>query len=134
MAKTRKLVSLKRKRKKTDEVEILRNAVIEGIREKKGHEIVSLDLRKLGSSIADCFIVCHGESHTQVDAIARSVEDVVYKLTKESPSHKEGLENAEWILLDYFSVIVHIFLKESRDFYRVEQLWADAEIQKVANH
>lgn len=134
MAKTRRLISSKRRRKKTDEVEILRNAVIEGIREKKGREIVSLDLRKLGSSIADCFIVCHGESHTQVDAIARSVEEMVFKLTKELPSHKEGLENGEWVLLDYFSVIVHIFFKECRYFYRIEQLWADAEIQKVANH
>lgn len=134
MVKTRRLAAPKKKKKKADEVDQLRDAVIEGMQEKKAHAIVCLDLRKLGSSIADCFIVCHAESRTQVEAIAQSVEEVVYKLMKESPSHKEGLENAEWILLDYFNVVVHIFLKERREYYGIERLWADAEIQKVMNH
>ncbi|MFI5220659.1 MAG: ribosome silencing factor [Bacteroidia bacterium] len=134
MAKTSKLVSTKKKKKKTDNIIELTDAVIEGIREKKGNEIVFIDLRKLGSAIADCFIVCHGESHTHVEAITQSVEEMVYKLVKEFPLHKEGLANAEWVLLDYFSVVVHIFQKEQREFYGIEKLWADARIKKVANH
>lgn len=118
--------------KKRDDFELLRETIIEGIQEKKGREIVSFDLRKLGSSVADCFIVCHGDSKTQVEAIARSVEEFVFKKLKEDPAHKEGLGNLEWVLLDYFSIVVHIFERESREFYGLERLWADAEIQKVA--
>ena len=133
MAKTKKLVPSKRKKKKINESDLLINAAIEGILEKKGHQIVSLDLRKLGSSVADCFIVCHGESRTQVDAIAKSIEEIVFKKISESPMHKEGFENAEWIILDYFNVVIHIFVRESREFYGIEKLWADAKIIKVAN-
>ncbi|MEO5570271.1 MAG: ribosome silencing factor [Bacteroidia bacterium] len=120
-------------KKKKDDVELLREVVIRGLQEKKGHEIISLDLRKTGNSVADCFVVCHGESTTQVEALARSVEEQVYKELKEDPAYKEGFQNLEWVLLDYFNVVVHIFVKERREFYGIERLWADAEIQKVAN-
>ena len=135
MVKKQKLTTPKpKKKKKIDEVEILRDAIIRGMQEKKGQEIVSLDLRKTGNSVADCFVICHGGSKTQVDALARSVEEFVYKELKEDAAHKEGFENLEWVLLDYFSVVAHIFVKESREFYGVERLWADAEILQVANN
>ena len=134
MVKSKKLsISKSKSKKKKDTVEELRDVIIEGIQEKKGHEIVSLDLRKTGNSVADCFIICHGESTTQVDAIARSVEDVVYRNLKEEPSHREGFQNLEWVILDYYNVVVHIFVKEKREFYGIERLWADADILKIAN-
>ena len=137
MVRTSKLVSTKKKKKKRekepDNINKLTDAIIEGMREKKGNEIVFIDLRKLNSTIADCFIFCHCESVIHVEAITRSVEEMVYKITKELPLHKEGLSNAEWVLLDYFSVVVHIFQKEQREFYGIEKLWADARIKRVAN-
>jgi ribosome-associated protein len=134
MVKTKTLkISKPKSKKKKDEVAELREAVIRGMQEKKGHEIISLDLRKTGNSVADCFIICHGDSTTQVDALAKSVEEQVYKELKENPAHKEGFENLEWVILDYFNVVALIFVKEQREFYGVERLWADAEIKKVAN-
>lgn len=93
-----------------------------------------MDLRSVKHAISDFFIVCHGDSRPQVEAIARSVEEEVFKRLKETPIHAEGKQNAEWILLDYFHVVVHIFIKEKREFYAIEKLWADAEIKKVANN
>jgi ribosome-associated protein len=113
------------------EAEQLTDSVIKGIQEKKGHDIMVLDLRAMGNAVADFFIICHGDSATQVAALARSVEEEVYKSTGEDPVFKEGFENAEWILLDYISVVVHIFRKEQRDFYGVERFWADAAIRKI---
>ncbi len=107
------------------------NAVISGIQEKKGHEIVVMNLQPTGTALADFFIICHGDSNTQVDAIAQSVEDDVQKLTGEKPVYKEGHQNAEWILLDYINVVVHIFLREQRDFYGIERFWADAQTHAV---
>lgn len=105
--------------------------IIKGIQEKKGKSIVNLDITKLEQSIADNFIICHAESNTQVDAIADSVEYFVKKELKEKPIHKEGKQNSQWVLLDYGMVIVHIFQKEYRDFYNLEGLWADANIQTI---
>ena len=107
------------------------DAVISGIQEKKGHEIIAMDLKPTGSALADYFIICHGDSNTQVDALARSVEEEVQKLTGEKPVYKEGHTNAEWILLDYINVVVHIFLKEQREFYGIERFWADAETHAI---
>lgn len=135
MVKSKKLIISKpRSKKKKDDVEELRNAVIRGMQEKKGHEIISLDLRKTGNSVADCYIICHGSSTTQVDALAKSVEEQVYKELKEDPSHREGFQNLEWVILDYYNVVAHIFVKERREFYGIERLWADAEILKVAKN
>ena len=105
----------------------LSEIAIQGIQEKKGHDIVRLDLRELNSSVSDYFIVCNADSSTQVKAIADSVEDEIYKVTQTNPWRKEGLENAEWIILDYLDVVVHIFRTEKRDFYGIEDLWGDAE-------
>nr|MBC7613448.1 ribosome silencing factor [Pseudopedobacter sp.] len=104
-------------------------AVIYGIQEKKGNEIVRLDLRNIHSSVADYFVVCHAESSTQVKAIANSVEEEVFKAYGQEPYRKEGLQHAEWILLDYIDVVVHIFKTEKREFYGIEDLWGDAEIK-----
>lgn len=104
--------------------------IIQGIQEKKGSDIVSLDLRELKCSISDYFIICHAESSTQVRALADSVQDEMWKYFQEEPFRKEGFENAEWILLDYVNVVVHIFRHEKRQFYGVEELWGDAIIQR----
>ena len=103
--------------------------VIHGIQEKKGNEIVRLDLRNIHSSVADYFVVCHAESSTQVKAIASSVEEEVYKASKQLPLRVEGLEHAEWIILDYIDVVVHIFKTDKRQFYGIEELWGDAEMK-----
>lgn len=103
--------------------------IVHGIQEKKGNDIVRLDLRNIHSSVADYFVVCHAESSTQVKAIANSVEEEVYKALGLEPYRKEGLQNAEWILLDYFDVVVHIFKTDKREFYGIEDLWGDAEMK-----
>jgi ribosome-associated protein len=106
----------------------LNDAIIKGMQEKKGNQIKVLDLRKLKSSMADYFIICHASSDKQVSAIADSVEEFSRKLAGEKPLHIEGIESAEWILMDYFDVVVHVFLEEKREFYAIEELWGDAEI------
>lgn len=108
----------------------LSEIAVHGIQEKKGNDIVRLDLRELNSSVSDYFIVCNADSSNQVKAIADSVEDEIYKTTKTNPWHKEGQENAEWIILDYFDIVVHIFKTEKREFFGIEDLWGDAETTK----
>jgi len=119
--------------KVNQETEKLKDHVVLGMLEKKAKEIVCIDLRSLKNAVADFFIVCHADSKTHIESIARSVEEFVSKKSNENPLHKEGFTNAEWILLDYANVVAHIFLKEKRDFYGIERLWADAEIQKIAS-
>ncbi len=130
MAKTARALKAAKLKNPTDE---LTELAIKGLQEKKGHEIVCLDLRQLKTSVTDMFIVCHGDSTTQVDALARSVEEFIHKETGEDPVYKEGAENAQWILLDYINVVVHIFLKEIRDYYGIERLWADAQVRQVTD-
>jgi ribosome-associated protein len=103
--------------------------IIHGIQEKKGNEIVRLDLRNINSSVADYFVICHAESSTQVKAIASSVEAEVYKVLQQDPYRVEGLEYGEWVLLDYIDVVVHIFKTDKRQFYGIEELWGDAEMK-----
>ena len=104
----------------------LSEIAVHGIQEKKGNDIVRLDLRNLNSSVSDFFIICSANSATQVKAIADSVEEEIYKKTQTNPWRKEGQETAEWIILDYFDIVVHIFKTEKRDFYGIEDLWGDA--------
>jgi ribosome-associated protein len=106
-------------------------AVVKGIQEVKGRDICTIDLRKLNNAVTDYFIVCHGTSDTQVEAIARSVTREVFKRTAEEPMHKEGKDKSDWILLDYFDVVVHIFKEETRYFYNLEKLWADADVKEI---
>jgi ribosome-associated protein len=116
--------------KKTKQIssEQLCDLVINGMQEKKGFDIVRMDLRKIHNSITDFFVICSGSSDTQIDAIASSVDDEVFKSSNQDPWHKEGIQNKEWILLDYVDVVVHVFRKDRREFYDIESLWGDAEI------
>jgi ribosome-associated protein len=102
---------------------------IHGIQEKKGNDIVRLDLRNIFSSVSDYFVICHADSTTQVKAIANSIEDEIFKAMQQEPWRKEGLEYGEWILLDYVDVVIHVFRTDKREFYGVEDLWGDAEIK-----
>ena len=111
----------------------LAEIIAEGMAEKKAHDICILDMRKINNAVTDFFVVAHGESNTQVDAIAKSVEVQVKKIANETALHKEGTTNAEWILLDYFNVVAHIFIKEKREYYNIEGLWADAKITQVVS-
>lgn len=104
----------------------LAEIVKKGIEEKKGEEIVTLDIHKTNPSVCDYFVICHGTSNTHVGAIAEEIQKMVREETGEKPFHIEGVNNAEWILLDYVNVVVHIFQKEVRAFYDLENLWADA--------
>lgn len=109
----------------------LSDLVVQGMSEKKAHDIVILDLRKVKNAVADYFIICSGNSDTQIDAICDSIEEFVYKVSKQSPWKKEGRQNKEWILLDYIDVVAHIFKKDKRQFYSLEELWGDAVITPV---
>lgn len=112
--------------------EILTDAIVEGILEVKGRNISVLNLKDIHNRVCDYFIICQADSNTQVNAIAGSVEEMVKKLTGERPYRKEGFENSEWILVDYVTVVVHIFQTEVRNFYNLESLWADAEVTEIA--
>ena len=118
-------------KKKSDGAEVLLGSIAEGIFEKNGMNVLKIDLRKLENRITDYFVVCHASSTTQVSAICDSVEDVVIKKAGEKPMHIEGLDNCYWVLLDYGTVIVHIFLEEYRHFYSLESLWGDAVISAM---
>jgi ribosome-associated protein len=120
-----------RKKKTTDETQALLDAIVFGMQEVKANDIVQVDLRKLSHAMADYFVVCHGTSNTQVQALADSVEREVQKMTGEKPMHVEGNRNAKWVLMDYINVVVHIFDPESRNFYDLESLWADGETKRI---
>jgi len=105
--------------------------IIKGIEQVKGEKVSILDLREIDNTVCDYFIVCEGSSNTQVNAIAGSVQKTVSKALKDKPWHVEGEGNAEWILLDYVNVVVHIFQKQIREFYDIESLWGDAKITVI---
>jgi len=109
----------------------LSELVVKGMQEKKAINIRVLDLRNVKNSVADFFVVCSGSSDTHMAGIAESVEDVVYKIIEQKPWHKEGRNNKSWVLLDYVDVVTHIFSNDSRIFYGIEDLWADAEVTEV---
>ena len=111
--------------------EELSRLVIKGMEEKKASDIVVMDLRKTKGAVSDFFVICSGNSDTQLQAIAESVEKEVDKGAKENPWRKEGITNKEWILLDYVSVVAHIFKNDKRDFYSLEELWGDAKITSI---
>ena len=109
----------------------LADVVVRGIQEKKGLDIVVLNLKELKNAVADYFIICSAGSDTQLDAVARSVEDEVQKITGQNPWQSEGRTNREWVLLDYVDVVVHVFLRDRRKFYALEELWGDANISYI---
>lgn len=105
--------------------------IIRGIEEVKGQDIQILDLREIENMVCDYFIICNGTSNTQVNAIVNSVQKSVSKTLKEKPWHVEGTDNAEWVLIDYVHVVVHVFQKHIREFYDIEGLWGDAQTIKI---
>lgn len=113
--------------------EQLRDLVVKGMQEKKGQDIVVMDLRRVKNAITDFFVICSGSSDTQIDAIAGSIEEEILKVSRTFPLNREGKTNREWILLDYVDVVAHVFKKERREFYDLEQLWGDAEIEHIAD-
>jgi ribosome-associated protein len=117
--------------KKEENTEQLIDAIVEGIQRKKGQKIVKIDLTKINHTECKYFIICHGNSVTQVDAIAHSVEDTVEEIAEQTAWHKDGYRNSMWILLDYADIMVHVFQKNAREFYDLENLWADANIEQV---
>jgi ribosome-associated protein len=119
------------KRKKSETSGMLADIIVKGMQEKQGIDIVKLNLSGIPNSITDYFVICHGSSRSQVDALADSVMAEAKKAIGDFPRHKEGFENCEWILLDYFDVVVHIFQGEKREFYQLEKLWADAPRENV---
>lgn len=113
-------------------VESLNHAIIEGIRDKKGKNILQLDLRHLGDAPADFFIICEGDSNVHVKSISDSIHKRVREDVLTKPAHVEGSIGAKWVLMDYFDTIVHVFHPESREFYDIENLWSDARVTEFA--
>lgn len=112
--------------------EQLSKIIIEGMEEKKASDIMLMDLREVKGSVSDFFVICSGASDTQIQAIAESIEEEVEKHAEEAPWRKEGFTNREWVLLDYVSVVAHIFRKDKREFYAIEELWGDAKTTPIA--
>jgi ribosome-associated protein len=119
------------KKKKIADSEKLSKAVVAGMQEKKAQDIVVMDMRDTKNAIADFFVICSGSSDKQVEAIARSVDEEVEKKLKENPWHMEGKNNKEWVILDYITVVAHIFKRDKREFYALEKLWGDAHITEI---
>lgn len=119
---------MSKKEKGTDQ---LITQIVKGIEEVKGQNIDILDLREIDNTVCDYFVICDGTSNTQVNAIVNSVQKTVSKALKDKPWHTEGSDNAEWILIDYVHVVVHVFQKHIREFYDIEGLWGDAKTVKI---
>ncbi len=109
-------------------------AIKDGMENLKASNITILDLSELENSVCDYFIICDANSNTQVRAISNSVEDNVRKTLNEKPWHVEGLDNSQWILMDYVHVAAHVFQAETRDFYDLEGLWGDAKVTVLENN
>ncbi len=105
--------------------------IIKGIEEVKGNKIEILDLREIENTVCDYFVICNGTSNTQVNAIVNSIQKTVSKALKDKPWHIEGSDNAEWVLMDYVNVVVHVFQKHIREYYDIESLWGDAKITSI---
>lgn len=126
------LTTVQRSKSRDSRSEQLSHWIIEGIRDIKGKNIVQLDLRNLDAP-ADFFIICEGDSTTQVKAISEGIHKRVKEELHTMPSHVEGTSNSRWILIDYFDIIVHVFYPETREFYDIEHLWSDAEVTEYAD-
>lgn len=115
------------------ENETLVQAIVEGMQEKKAHEIVHVDMNAIEDATTGDFVICSGNSTMQVDAIADSVREYVEEKLGSHPFNYDGYQNSQWIVLDYGSVYVHVFLPEFRERYRLEELWADAKLTQIAD-
>ena len=120
---------------KKESSEILLEKIIHGIENVKGENIQKMDLRKIENTPCEFFVICSGNSNTQVSAIVNSIKKKVSKILHEKPLHTEGLEIAEWVLIDYVNVVVHVFQRKTREFYNIEELWGDAiSTQIISNY
>ena len=119
---------MQKKKASADELIAL---ILQGIEDVKGQDIILLDLREIENTACDYFIICNGTSNTQVNAIVGSIQKVVSKAIKDKPWHIEGQANAEWVLMDYVNVVVHVFQKHIREFYDIEGLWGDAKFTEI---
>lgn len=126
-----KIPAKKAAKTKRDPSELLADLIVHGMEEKKADNIVVMDMREVPNTVTDFFVICQAESTTQVAAIADSVWEEVRKATGEKPWHSEGFDNAQWILLDYVSVVAHVFQPEARYFYNIEKLWGDAKFKYI---
>ena len=104
--------------------------IINAIQEKKGENIISLDLRKVNEAVADFFIICEASNQPQVRAISEFVEEEMKKHCDEYPYRHEGLKNLQWVLIDYVNVVVHVMLSETRKFYKLEEMWSDGAVEE----
>lgn len=120
-------------KRRLDVSDILLETIIEGIHEVKGIDTSILDLKKIETAVCKYFVICSGTSNTHVSSIADSVKKNVSKEVQEKPWHIEGLNTSEWVLLDYSDIVVHVFQEETREFYRLEDLWGDAKIRTIEN-
>ena len=114
-----------------EEATLLVNKIVESLQDKKGHNITTIDMTGLDGSICMYFVICEGNSPTQVSALSDSVWDKVFEDLKEKPLGAVGVKDAQWVAMDYGTVIIHIFLPELREYYNLENLWADAEIKTI---
>ena len=118
---------------KSNEDALISNIVL-GIDNVKGIDVSLLDLRDIENTVCSYFVVCTGSSNTHVNAIVSAIKKTVSKELKEKPFHTEGNDNAEWVLIDYVNVVVHVFQKQTRDYYKIEELWGDAKTTKIASN
>lgn len=119
---------------KTTEKQLLIDKIVEAMQDIKGEDILIFDLSKIENSVAETFVICSGNSNTQVSALAANIEKKVRNDLHDRPWHVEGTENAMWVLLDYVSVVVHVFQRQTREYYEIEELWGDAEITRIQNN
>ncbi len=119
---------MQKKKASADELIAL---ILQGIEDVKGNDMILLDLRKIENTVCDYFIICNGTSNTQVNAIVGSIQKTVSKAIKDKPWHIEGFDNAEWVLMDYVNVVVHVFQKHIRERYDIEGLWGDAKFTNI---
>ena len=108
--------------------------IVYGIENVKGLDVSILDLRDIENTVCRYFVVCTGSSNTHVSAIVSAIKKTVSKELKEKPYHTEGNENSEWVLIDYINVVVHVFQKQIREYYNIEELWGDSKTKKVASN
>lgn len=118
-------------KRKLDSSDILLETIINGMQEVKGKDISVLDLKEIETAVCKYFVICSGTSNTHVSSITDSVKKIVSKEIQEKPWHIEGLNTSEWVLLDYSDIVVHVFQEQTREFYRLEDLWGDAEIRTI---
>jgi len=113
---------------------ILLDEIVHGIENVKGEDIQILDIREIDNTPCDYFVICSGNSNTQVSAIVGSVQKNVSKLLKEKPFHTEGSDVAEWVLIDYVNIVVHVFQKQIREYFNIEELWGDAKTTQITSN